>query len=261
MKLTPLDIHHKEFGHALRGYNEEQVDRFLDEVADEFERLFKENISLSEKLEALQAKVTEFEGQRQTINNTLMAAQRSADDIAVKANSEAADVVRDAEQKAKELIHNALAKKQQIAGELVRVKQTEEEFRAKFRSLLEATLRSVSEIALPDDVDVLLGETDEGVLGDVAVRPAAPAQAPMAAPSRPQAPVAAKPEAPAPAPRPSAPTPQPPAPGFVQAVALGEIDGPELPDEITFVDPAEFPMPTMNALGDREDDVDIEEID
>ena len=52
MKLTPLDIHHKEFRHSLRGYNEEEVDQFLDQVADEFERLFKENIDLSEKLEA-----------------------------------------------------------------------------------------------------------------------------------------------------------------------------------------------------------------
>ncbi|MCE5191758.1 MAG: DivIVA domain-containing protein, partial [Actinomycetia bacterium] len=42
MKLTPLDIHHKEFGRSLRGYNEAEVDEFLDQVADELERLFKE---------------------------------------------------------------------------------------------------------------------------------------------------------------------------------------------------------------------------
>ena len=71
MKLTPLDIHHKEFRHALRGYSEEEVDQFLDEVADEFERLFKENIEIAEKLEAANQKLTEFELQRQTINNTL----------------------------------------------------------------------------------------------------------------------------------------------------------------------------------------------
>ena len=44
MKLTALDIHHKEFRHSLRGYSEEEVDGFLDQVADEFDRLFKENI-------------------------------------------------------------------------------------------------------------------------------------------------------------------------------------------------------------------------
>lgn len=264
MKLTPLDIHHKEFTHSLRGYNEEQVDRFLDEVADEFERLFKENISLSEKLDAAQARLNEFEMQRNTINNTLMAAQRSADEIAAKATNEADAVVRDAEMKAKEIIHNALSKKQQVAGELIRIKHAEEEFRSRYRALLETNLRSVAEIALPDDVDVLLGDTDEGVIGDVAVRPAAPAQAPTPAPTPAEAPspAAATEAAPSVAPmQPSAPAAEPPAPGFVQAVSLGEIDGPDLPDELTFVEPGEFSLPSLSSLGERDDDIDIEEID
>lgn len=263
MKLTPLDIHHKEFSHSLRGYNEEQVDRFLDEVADEFERLFKENISLSEKLDAAQARLNEFEMQRNTINNTLMAAQRSADEIAAKATNEADSVVRDAEMKAKEIIHNALSKKQQVAGELIRIKHAEEEFRSRYRALLETNLRSVAEIALPDDVDVLLGDTDDGVVGDVAVRPAAPsALVPEPAPVAP-APVAAPTMMPAPAAapvRPAAPA-EPPAPGFVQAVSLGEIDGPDLPDELTFVEPGEFSLPSLSSLGERDDEIDIEEID
>ena len=61
MKLTALDIHHKEFRHALRGYNEEQVDAFLDQVADEFERLFKENIDLTERLEAADERVRSYQ--------------------------------------------------------------------------------------------------------------------------------------------------------------------------------------------------------
>jgi len=249
MKLTPLDIHHKEFGHSLRGYNEEQVDQFLDEVADEFERLFKENIDQSERLDAAGVKINEFEMQRHTINNTLMAAQRSADEIVAKAQAEAASVMREAEVKAKEIIHNALAKKQTVANELVRIKHAEEEFRAHYRSLLETNLRSISEISLPDDVDVLLGDTDDGVVGDVMVRPMeAPVQPMAAAP----APVAAT--------APAAPV-QPPAPGFVQSVSLGEVAAPQFDEELTFVDPGVFPMPTFDALGEREDDMDIEEID
>ncbi|TLM81427.1 MAG: DivIVA domain-containing protein, partial [Actinobacteria bacterium] len=180
MKLTPLDIHHKEFGHSLRGYNEEQVDQFLDEVADEFERLFKENIDLSEKLEAASARLNEFEMQRHTINNTMMAAQSSADEIRARAKNEGEATIREAEMKAKDIIHAALAKKQQVAGELIRIKQAEEEFRARYKSLLEHNLKAVSEVALPDDIDVLLGDTDSGVVGEVEVKsaPAAPAPAP-----------------------------------------------------------------------------------
>ena len=109
MKLTPLDIHHKEFRHSLRGYNEEEVDAFLDEVADEFERLFKENIDLSEKLESPTSSFARYQVIEQTLKNTMVAAQRSAEDIVNKANAEADQVLRDAELKAKEIIHNALA--------------------------------------------------------------------------------------------------------------------------------------------------------
>ncbi len=264
MKLTPLDIHHKEFSHSLRGYNEEQVDAFLDEVADELERLFKENIDLSERLEAATSKVNEYEMQRHTINNTLMAAQRSADEIIAKAQADAAAVLRDAEVKAKEIIHNALAKKQQVANELVRIKTAEEEFRAKFKALLEGHMSKVAEIGLPSDVDVLLGQTDEGVVGDVAVKPQpAPSSAPVSVTS-PAVSVETD-VAPAASPGDTTPpaetTPEPPAPGFVQSVALGEIGDADVPDDLTFVDPGEFKMPSFDALGEREDDLDIEEID
>ena len=53
MKLTPLDIRHKEFKRGMSGYADVEVDEFLDEVADEYERLFKENIDLNERVESI----------------------------------------------------------------------------------------------------------------------------------------------------------------------------------------------------------------
>ena len=155
MKLTALDIHHKEFGHALRGYNEEQVDSFLDQVADEFERLFKENIDLSERLEAADERVRGYQQIETSLNATLIQAQRSSEEIVSRATSEADSVLRDAELKAKEIIHNALQRKQTVANELIRIKQAEEEFRSRYKAMLEDKLRSVNEINLPDDVSVL----------------------------------------------------------------------------------------------------------
>lgn len=256
MKLTPLDIHHKEFRHSLRGYSEEEVDQFLDDVADEFERLFKENIDLSERLETAKSKLDEYEMQRHTINNTLVAAQRSADEIVAKAQSEAEDTRRDAETRAKEVIHSALQKKQAVANELVRIKHAEEEFRARYRSLLESQLRAVAEVELPEDIDVLMGDTGEGLIGDVDVRPAQPAVSPAAV-----QPVA-QPAAPAPSPErpaPAAPLSDIPAErgaNVVQAVVLGETG------ESPRIEPVEFTFPSLDVLGQREDDdLDIEEID
>ena len=153
MKLTPLDIHHKEFSHALRGYNEAEVDAFLDQVADELERLFKENIDLSEKNEALEAKVREYQDMERTLHNTLLSAQKSADEMMHKAQREAEVVLKDAEVKAKEVIHNALTSKQKATADLGRIKQAEEEFRGHVQGAARASPAVDSPRSpLPDDV-------------------------------------------------------------------------------------------------------------
>ncbi len=266
MKLTPLDIHHKEFGHSLRGYNEEQVDEFLDEVADEFERLFKENIDLSEKLEAANERVRSYQSMEATLNNTMVAAQRSAEEIVAKAGVEADTMLRDAELKSKEIIHNALQKRQAVANELIRIKQAEEEYRMRYKGLLEGQLKSINEIDLPDDVSVLLGETDEGVVGDVEVRPVAAPSAPAPASEPTPQPVAGPAPAAEPAPEDQRtvvmPAVEPPASGFVTSVTLGEVGSANVPDApVELVDPSEFSLPGFDTLGEREADIDIEEID
>lgn len=253
MKLTPLDIHHKEFRRSLRGYAEEEVDQFLDEVADEFERLFKENIDQSERLDAANAEVGRYKMMESGISEAIVAAQRSAQDITARAKAEADEVLKDAELKAKEIIHNALQQKQKVASELVRIKAAEEEFRARFRTVVEGANRSVSEVTLPQDVTVLLGDTDDGILGEVEVAPA---------PARPAAPAAPAPAAAAPAPSQTAPMPAaPPASGFVSSLALGETESPQVPADVELVEPTEFAMPSFNVLDERDSDDDVDEID
>jgi len=278
MKLTPLDIHHKEFSHSLRGYNETDVDEFLDQVADELERLFKENIDLNEKLEAADEKVRSYQDMERTLHNTLVSAQKSAEDILAKAEHEASVVLKDAEVKAKEVIHNALQQKQKATNELMRIKQAEEEFRAKFKSLLDQHMRMVGEISLPEDVKLLTGQAGEEIVAEVEIADPAVAPASFAAPA-PAIEVSAaehptyaqavaaglEPEAapaPEPAPRRQDTQPiEPPASGFVSGIQLGEVVEPDLgPEEPVFEEPAEFKM-DFGSLGERDDDLDIEEID
>src|SRR3972149_6485932 len=99
MKLTPLDIHHKEFRRAIRGYNEEEVDVFLDQVAEEFERVFKENIELKEQVEGMKDKVKQYEGVEQTLQKALLTGQRAADEVQYSAQKESELIIKDAELK------------------------------------------------------------------------------------------------------------------------------------------------------------------
>lgn len=266
MKLTPLDIHHKEFRNSLRGYSVEEVDKFLDEVADEFERLFKENIDLSERLDAARDQIREFEAQKETLHNTLVAAQRSAEDITSRAKGEAAVVLRDAEVKAKEIIHNALTQKQTVSAELVRIKKAEEEFRATFRQMLESYLKGITPLPLADDVQVLVGETGQGTVSDVKVEQPAPSSAKRAEDKTPATPSQSesgrtKPLA-SEAPAVEGLTIEPPASGFVQSIALGEIDDSDLiAEEPVFEDPKEFQLGSLDMFGERDEDSEIEKID
>ncbi|MDI6892114.1 MAG: DivIVA domain-containing protein [Actinomycetota bacterium] len=145
MKLTPLDIHHKEFRRALRGYNEEEVDTFLDEVAEEFERVFKENIELKEKLEQIEGKLRQYENIEQTLQKTLVTAQSSAEEIQSNAKKQAELIIKDAELKAKEIVQEVLREKQELQATYGNLRQIKEEFLMKFRSMLESYLSMVSE--------------------------------------------------------------------------------------------------------------------
>lgn len=247
MKLTPLDIHHKEFRHSLRGYSEEEVDQFLDEVADEFERLFKENIDLNEKLEAANDKLRGYAEMERTLHNTMLAAQQSAEDIMGKAQKEADLIMRDAELKAKEIVHAALAEKQKTQGEFARIKAAEDEFRARFRALLDEYVRNIGEIPVPADVAALASEPLQEY------EPVAPQPYDQAAAAETAAPVAV--EQPAPGGSPA----EPPASGFVSSMTLGEAQAPAAVDDgPIFGEPIEF---TFGNAGERDEDIDIEEID
>ncbi|MCE5203727.1 MAG: DivIVA domain-containing protein [Coriobacteriales bacterium] len=269
MKLTPLDIHHKEFSRSIRGYNEAEVDEFLDEVADELERLFKENIDLSERIEAAEEKVKGYQEMERTLHNTMVSAQKSAEDIVAAARQEAETILKDAEVKAKDIIHNALTQKQKTQNDLMRIKQAEEDFRKQFKALLESHMRALAEIPLPEDVTVLTGEANGEVIGEVQVatpRPRASVEegtVPPASSTYKEAvasQLTAEPE-PRREPAREEPLPQePPSPGFVQGLQLGEIAPPDLPDEEPTLDVPEFTI-DFGSVGERDDDIDIEEID
>jgi cell division initiation protein len=243
MKLTPLDIHHKEFGHALRGYNEAEVDAFLDAVADELERLFKENIDLSERIDALEQKVRDYQDVERTLHNTLVSAQKSADELLQKARFEGEAVVKEAEVKAKEIIHNALTQKQKATNDLARIKQGEEEFRRAFKGVLESHLRGLVEVPIPEDIKLMVGQAGNETVADADVYEPASA-APQAAPVQATFDTSAGMRE------------EPPASGFVASLHLGDLGESGLPaDADVDFNVGEF------GFGEREEDIDIEEID
>ena len=81
MKITPLDIQQMVFKSRFRGYDKEEVNRFLEEIAETVELLNRDNAVQSEKIVFLERQLTELKRTEATLSNTLVSAQSLAEDV------------------------------------------------------------------------------------------------------------------------------------------------------------------------------------
>ncbi len=145
MKVTPLDIRKKEFRRSVRGYLDEDVDVFLDTVADEVERIAKVNTDLQNKVRSLEDEIAAHAHIREALEKTLVAAQLQSEEIRTNAQKESESMLRDAEAKAKAVVDDFYAQAQAAQQTLMQLKLLEEDFRFKFKALLEGYLKLVEE--------------------------------------------------------------------------------------------------------------------
>lgn len=144
--LTPLDIHNKEFRKAFRGYAEAEVDEFLDQIVRDLEMLLKEKHDLEQRLEEAENRLSNYQALEETLKQTLILAEATADEVRANARREAELTVKEAQAKAKEIVEDAEARAQLAVREAqAKVKRTGEEleelrrqvqtFKARVRSL------------------------------------------------------------------------------------------------------------------------------
>jgi len=92
MAIKPIDVRRKEFKNSLRGYDANQVDDFLDTVADEFERTYSENARMREEISGLRERLQQFSDLEGSIRAALVHAEQAASDVRDSANREAETV-------------------------------------------------------------------------------------------------------------------------------------------------------------------------
>ena len=95
--ITPLDIQNKEFSRAVRGYNQEEVDLFLDEIMADYDKLLSENQDLKRQLEETKGKVESYKDTEGAVLKTLEAAKSLMNDISASAEKRASILVKNAE--------------------------------------------------------------------------------------------------------------------------------------------------------------------
>jgi cell division initiation protein len=100
MELTGRDIHEKQFHDAWRGYNQSEVDDFLDKVAEAVDRLQRENDDLRQRMQELDQAVAASRDTEEMLKKTLITAQRAAEEAIANAKQHAAELVAEAEERA-----------------------------------------------------------------------------------------------------------------------------------------------------------------
>ncbi|MGO4110138.1 DivIVA domain-containing protein [Paenibacillus sp. YAF4_2] len=140
MPLTPLDIHNKEFGRRLRGYDEDEVNEFLDQVIKDYESIIRENKELQNQILGLQERLNHFSNIEETLSKTIIVAQEAADEVRSNAKKEAQLIIKESEKNADRIINESLSKSRKVSLEVEELKKQASIYRARFRTLVEAQL-------------------------------------------------------------------------------------------------------------------------
>lgn len=109
MKITPLDIRKMVFRVRVRGYDRQEVDQFLEELAQTVEMLNRDHTVLREKLASTEQQLADLKKAEATLMNTLVTTQALADDLKNAAQRDAELIMKEAELKAGELLREAQA--------------------------------------------------------------------------------------------------------------------------------------------------------
>jgi len=144
MPLTPLDIHNKEFSRSFRGYDEDQVNEFLDQVIKDYEALIRENKELQNQVTSLDERLSHFTNIEETLSKTIIVAQEAADEVKTNAKKESQLILKEAEKNADRIINEALIRSRKVALEIEELKKQASIYRTRFRTLIEAQMELIN---------------------------------------------------------------------------------------------------------------------
>jgi cell division initiation protein len=146
MRLTAMEIRQQQFTVRLfRGFDRQEVDTFLDDVADDYEQLVKENALLKEQLAGLEEWSRGVQERDKVFQETLVTTQRLTDEMKDNARRQAELLVREAELHGEKLLEEARAEEARIKSEVLQLKRTRRQLAEQLRVTLDMYQRLVAE--------------------------------------------------------------------------------------------------------------------
>ncbi|MCK5287080.1 MAG: DivIVA domain-containing protein [Thermodesulfovibrionia bacterium] len=138
MRITPLDIQQKQFPVKFRGFDDEEVDSFLEVVREEMEELLRDNASLREEVKRLEKQLKELKNMESTLKDTLLAAQQMVEEYKNTAQKDAELVKKEAELRAEEIIRESHDKVIKIHEDIADLKGIRRHFKEEVKRLIES---------------------------------------------------------------------------------------------------------------------------
>ncbi len=139
--MTPIDIETMEFKKTAFGYSVDEVDTFLDKVIAEFEKLYRENAKLRDKIDNLVEAVKYFQGMEDTIRNSIVRAEKNAEETKKLAEDQADQIIKNAEVRAESILQNTRIEQSKLRSDIVALKSQYEGLRASLKALLETQMK------------------------------------------------------------------------------------------------------------------------
>ena len=140
MSLTPVEIRHVKLRRRVGGYDRTATDALLDRVAESFEDVWRERADLRDEIERLEGELARFRELEVLLRNTLVSAERSADELRAQAHREADVILDEARVKARELGGGAENERERVRADIRRLKTVEAQMRAEYRTFLVTAL-------------------------------------------------------------------------------------------------------------------------
>jgi cell division initiation protein len=140
MSLTPVEIRHVSLPRRPLGYGREPVDKLLDEIVRSFEAVWRDRADLRDELERLEGEVARYKELDVLLRNSLVSAEKAADELRAQAGKEADVIVEEARVRAREIVADAEGERERILAEVRRLRSLETDVRADYRGFLLAAL-------------------------------------------------------------------------------------------------------------------------
>lgn len=150
MNFTPNDLQNITFKKGLMGYSEDQVNEVLDKIIEDYSSYIRENIELKDKVAVLNEAMQHYKNIEESLQNTLIVAQQTSEDIKKNAYQKADNIIKEAELKAQRNIGEANQEVLKIKFEYEEMKKKLHIFKSKAETLLLSQLEVLKQMFKED---------------------------------------------------------------------------------------------------------------